>query len=463
MPYCLNPTCSSPKNPDGTNFCQSCGNPLIPLQDRYQIIDRLGQGGFGITYLAEDVAKFNTPCVVKQLFPSWRLQNCPEQLAKAKELFQREAYQLHRLRTHPQIPDLQAHFEEKDSLYIVQEFIQGQDLLKELKQGAFSEAKVEAVLRDLLPVLEFIHQNNVIHRDIKPENIMRRQKDGKLVLIDFGISRSIDTIVTGEVTAAGTEGYMPPEQRRGIKVFPASDLYSLGATCIHLLTNQHPGKLHDLSERLIWRNLLDQAGRSIHEPLGQVLDTLIQRSVQDRFQSADQALQALEGNLSIEISETLGDHYHRLVEDLLRMGKYKEADQKTAEWMTVAEAQRKGSSLNITDIDHFPSHDLRNIDRLWVKYSQGRFGFSIQKKIWQECGSPVDNDLGWGIFLDRVGWRMKNRGSLFPKSMEFDTSAPEGFLPLGLYWTRTNFGTAIKAQFYRYSGSFFSRVGACKL
>jgi hypothetical protein len=115
--------------------------------------------------------------------------------------------------------------------------------------------------------------------------------------------------------------------------------------------------------------------------------------------------------------------YTRL-RDLLKAGKFREADQETANRMAEATARQRGNwNIDITNIGNFPCDDLRIIDELWVRYSQGKFGFSVQKKIWQECGSPVDNDLGWGAFLDRVGWRMENRGTLFPENMEFDTSA----------------------------------------
>jgi hypothetical protein len=118
-----------------------------------------------------------------------------------------------------------------------------------------------------------------------------------------------------------------------------------------------------------------------------------------------------------------GVDYTRL-RDLLKAGKFREADQETANRMAEATARQRGNwNIDITNIGNFPCDDLRIIDELWVRYSQGKFGFSVQKKIWQECGSPVDNDLGWGAFLDRVGWRMENRGTLFPENMEFDTSA----------------------------------------
>jgi serine/threonine protein kinase len=124
----------------------------------------------------------NAACVVKQFSPSPQIQSDAESLRKATALFNQEAVRLLYLGEHPQIPGLLAHFDEDKRLYLVQEYIDGQNLLEELvQQGVFNEQKIRVLLGDLLPVLKFIHSEGVIHRDIKPENIMRRRKDGKLV------------------------------------------------------------------------------------------------------------------------------------------------------------------------------------------------------------------------------------------------------------------------------------------
>ncbi len=136
------------------------------------------------------------------------------------------------------------------NLYLVQEFIKGNDLLDELQKNPFNEQQIREVLTDLLPVLSFVHSCNVIHRDIKPDNIIRRQKDGKLVLIDFGGAKQISqTNLARQGTGIYTSGYAPTEQMRG-RAVPASDLYALGATCTRLLTQCLPsfndyGDLHD--------------------------------------------------------------------------------------------------------------------------------------------------------------------------------------------------------------------------
>ncbi|MBW4625685.1 MAG: protein kinase [Brasilonema octagenarum HA4186-MV1] len=170
---CLNPTCDNPPNPDGTMFCSNCGTGLVVLRNRYRPIKSLGGGGFGKTYLAEDTDKLNEHCVIKQFAPQVQETGA---LNKATELFEQQAKRLQQLGKHLKIPALLAYFEQDNRLYLVQEFIDGQNLLVELQQqGIFNEQKVRELLLDLLDILKTVHQYKVIHRDIKPENIIRRK------------------------------------------------------------------------------------------------------------------------------------------------------------------------------------------------------------------------------------------------------------------------------------------------
>jgi len=290
MLCCLNPVCSNPSVPDQNKYCPSCGVSLVILRHRYRPLKSLGGGGFGKTYLAEDIDRLNTKCVIKQFAPQIQGTGAIE---KATELFQQEAKQLEQLGTYPQIPGLWAYFEEHSRLYLVQEFIEGENLLAELeRQGRFSEEKIRGLLLDLLPILEVVHQAQVIHRDIKPENIMRRGSDGKLFLIDFGASKQIQgTVKPG--TQIGTFGYAALEQMQDRQVYPATDLYSVGATCFHLLTGIHPRNLYTeegYSWVKEWRQHLKQ---SISPQLGTIVDKLLQKDYQQRYQSAGEVLQAL--------------------------------------------------------------------------------------------------------------------------------------------------------------------------
>ncbi|ARV61578.1 serine/threonine protein kinase [Nostocales cyanobacterium HT-58-2] len=298
MLCCLNPDCPNPLNPDGNQQCRSCSTPLIPLlRGRYRVIKVLSdEGGFSRTYLAEDIDKLNEACVVKQLAP--KVQDTAA-LKKAVELFKEEAKQLQQLGEHHQIPTLLAYFEQEKYLFLVQQYIDGQNLLKELhKQGTYSESKIRELLLDLLPVLEFIHERGVIHRDIKPQNIIRRDHDGRLVLIDFGASKQFTATAQTQIgTTIGSHGYTPMEQMQNGKAYPASDLFSLGATCFHLLTGISPSKLwmqHGYSWVTHWQRYLNQPGQGGLIPqrlkLSKVLDKLLKVDIEKRYQSADEVL-----------------------------------------------------------------------------------------------------------------------------------------------------------------------------
>ncbi|MEH2181504.1 serine/threonine-protein kinase [Nostoc sp.] len=291
MICCLNPACHNPPNPDGTMFCSNCGVGLVVLRNCYRPIKSLGGGGFGKTYLAEDIDKLNEHCVIKQFAPQVQGTGA---LNKATELFEQEAKRLQQLGKHLKIPTLLAYFEQDNRLYLVQEFIDGQNLLAELQQqGIFNEQKVRELLLDLLDILKTVHQYKVIHRDIKPENIIRCS-DGKLVLIDFGASKQLTaTVMTQVGTTIGSFGYAPLEQMEGGEAYPASDLYSIGVTCFHLLSGIHPSELwkrQGYSWVASWRQHLQQ---SVSQNLGRVLDKLLQEEYQQRYQSAEEVLQDL--------------------------------------------------------------------------------------------------------------------------------------------------------------------------
>jgi serine/threonine protein kinase len=295
MSYCLNPDCSQPQNPDVT-FCQSCGTKLL-LRERYRAVRQIGQGGFGKTFLAVDQDLPNKPaCVIKQFSP--QIQGASG-LQKATELFEQEAVQLNVLGKHPQIPELLAHFEQDGRLYLVQEYVKGQDLAKELAQsGAFSEAKIQELLIGLLPILQYIHDNQIIHRDIKPENIIRRN-DGKLFLVDFGAVKLLTgSALLGTGTVIGDPRYMPSEQVRGKADF-TSDLYALGVSCLHLLTNVEPINLFDDSEdKWIWRDYLFSP---VNQSLGMVLDKMIEKAIKRRHHSASAILLSLGVNFPSQV------------------------------------------------------------------------------------------------------------------------------------------------------------------
>ncbi|WP_442940762.1 protein kinase domain-containing protein [Nostoc sp.] len=309
MKYCLNPNCHKPLNPDGIKFCQSCGIKLIPLlRNRYHILQPLGGGGFGRTFLAEDEDKLKEACVVKQLAPQVQGSSA---LLKATELFQEEARRLQQLGEHPQIPTLYAYFEQDNYLYLVQQLIVGQTLGQELQQqGLFSEDKIWDVLSELLTILKFVHEHQVIHRDIKPENIIRRQGDRKLVLIDFGVAKQLTTnsALHNTGTSIGSYGYAPIEQMKLCRAYPASDLFSLGVTCFHLLTKINPSELwaeEGYGWVTHWQEYLKfPAFASIK--LEKVLSKLLQKNTEERYQSVDEVLLDLQ-----QKSQSLPSHRYK--------------------------------------------------------------------------------------------------------------------------------------------------------
>lgn len=300
MSYCLSPTCPHPANPVSTaQQCQSCGSELL-LHKRYRVMKALlGKGGFGVTFLAQDEALPNKPaCVIKQLRS---FANEPEVLQKiGRKLFEREAKTLYKIGNHPQVPRLLNYFEAGQQLYLVQEYVSGSKLQQEVKRsGPFSEARVKQFLSEILQLLQYIHEQKVIHRDIKPANLIRREQDGKLILIDFGavknqvnqtrmMSQAEHTALTTNIV--GTRGYAPPEQIARYPVY-ASDIYAVGATCIYLLTGKSPKDLdyNPLTGEILWQHKVQ-----VSESLAKVLTKMLQVSVQHRYQSAEEVLKALE-------------------------------------------------------------------------------------------------------------------------------------------------------------------------
>ena len=294
MSYCFNPACSQPLNQVDNALCSSCGSN-IHLQDRYYATKIIGQGGFGKTYLAVDKENSN-PCVIKQF-------SFPSSSSTALRLFSDEAQQLQSLGVHEQIPTFIDYVEQQDECFIVQEFVDGNNLEEELTaNGAFSEAQIEQLLLDILPVIEFVHKQGVIHRDIKPENIIRRKSDQRFILVDFGAAKQATTTALAKTgTTIGSAGYTAPEQAFG-KAVKQSDLYSLGVTSIHLLTGMHPFDLVDSSDgNWVWRDYLK---RPVSQRLSKIIDKLLERGTKMRYASAAEVLRELKTNSRLQVIES---------------------------------------------------------------------------------------------------------------------------------------------------------------
>lgn len=275
-----------------------------PLGGRYRIIKGLGSGGFGQTFLAVDLHLPDQPyCVLKQLNPQVK-DEASFQLAK--RLFDTEAKVLYRLGEHPQIPRLLAHFEEAQEFYLAQELIEGQTLSELLLPGqAWTESQVLSLLRDILETLAFVHQQNVIHRDLKPSNLIRRSRDQRIVLIDFGAVKQTNTRLINPDTppthtiSIGTRGYMPSEQIAGQPRF-SSDIYAVGMIGIQALTGSSP---RHFSQDPDTGEILWHPDYPIHPKLQAILDRMICYDFRDRYTTALEALQAL-NQLPATLSES---------------------------------------------------------------------------------------------------------------------------------------------------------------
>ena len=469
------------------------------LLRRYKICDELGEGGFGKTYLANDLALPGNPyCVVKHLSP--KVPN-PKVFPIAKRLFDEEAEILAILGQHERIPTLYAHFSENNQFYLVQEFIEGHDLCEEIKPGSqLREEEVIDILQQILEVLAFVHQNSVIHRDIKPSNIMRRKQDGKLVLIDFGAVKrpsilSMDS--TGQTTftiAIGSPGYMACEHSQG-KPKLASDIYAVGIMVIQALTGLRPEQLpeDENTGEIIWRDFA-----SVSDKLGDFIDKMVRYHFKQRYQDASEALQEL--NTTFNLSETTSNpvviintssssanqtstpsspknieqkttvvsrsKISKSVKLTLAVGtgllgcaiisfalmwrtvnpsfsanldfsklerklkgkKWQEADKETDRIMLKMAGGKP--FLDKESIEQLDCTVLQKIDALWLENSNGRFGFSVQKEIYEETGNIIGtySQVNYFEFANLVKWRAFGGWKSYSQ-LTWKEKAPAGHLP----------------------------------
>ena len=281
-----------------------------PLGGHYKVINKLGAGGFGHTFLAKDLHLPGQPlCVVKQLKPQAK---SAKELQLARRLFDNEAKVLYQLGVHPQIPRLLAHFEDNGEFYLAQELIQGQDLADEIAEtSAWADARVVAFLGDVLTTLNFVHHHRVIHRDLKPSNLIRRQRDQRIVLIDFGAVKQASTQLIASETGVshtisiGTQGYMPNEQIAGMPQF-SSDIYAVGMMGIQMLTGRHPRTLtpDPRTGEVNWQCYAPHA----NDELIAVLTRMVRYDFRSRYATAAEALaavKALPAELVAEIPPSL--------------------------------------------------------------------------------------------------------------------------------------------------------------
>ena len=232
----------------------------------YRIINSLGRGGFGITYLAEQVSLHRRVCI-KEFFPkdyykrdgdtgalTLSSDGFAEMMGKFKAKFVKEAQTIATL-NHANIIPIHDVFEENNTCYYVMEYIEGESLSDIVKRGgAMSERDAVAYIKQVASALEHIHEQQIMHLDVKPGNIMVRSKDNRAILIDFGLSKHYDA-TSGEATSTTpvgvSHGFAPMEQYRpgGVSTFsPETDIYSLGATLYYLVTGSVPPLAADIAD-----------------------------------------------------------------------------------------------------------------------------------------------------------------------------------------------------------------------
>ena len=417
----------------------------------------LGSGGFGTTYKALEPSTGKL-YAIKTLNQQMQLQ---EDFAEQQVKFINEALTIKGF-DHQHILKVHEVIQAGELFGVVMEYIDGVTLFQYLRQkGQLTESEALLYIDQIGQALEYVHAKGSLHRDIKPANILLRQNKQEAVLIDFGLTRSI---ATKSMTASLTEGYAPIEQYRRKGSFgPHTDVYALAATLYYLLTADGLNQEGEFSPVPAQNRKYDDeplpAPRHYNSGISQRVNDAILAGMEIEPENRTPTVLEFRENLGLvttpppnplarevrtpppnphpaskegELKSSCGMDYRKL-RDYLAQGKWKEADKETARVMLAVAKREKEGWLNEGSIDNFPCTDLRTIDQLWVKYSDGKFGFSVQKRIYQGFGGTREyREKIWEKFGDKVGWR-KGGDWLYCTDITFDKKAPEGHLPVGIW------------------------------
>ncbi|MEA5530259.1 serine/threonine-protein kinase [Dolichospermum sp. UHCC 0684] len=449
---------------------------------KYIIQNVLGEGGFGITYSAIEQSTGELVAIKTLNGKRQRAKDFPKQ----QERFVNEAFNL-RAFSHPHIVKVYKMIQEDGLWGMVMEFIDGVDLNDYVDEnGQLSEDDALLYIDQIGQALEYIHQQDgMIHRDIKPHNMVLRRGKKEAVLVDFGLACNIDKFTTRD---GRTPGYAPPEQYTpGEQLGFYTDVYALATTLYYLLTADG---LKDKDE-YIHESIIRKYGALPLEPpqyynsriSKRVNDAIIkgmELEVENRPQTVGEfrellgllippileVLDEMSLDQAVELKSAVGIDYTQL-RNLLAARKWKEADEETARIMLSVAKREEEDWLDAEDIHNFPCEDLHTIDQLWVKYSNGRFGFSVQQRIYQSMGGTRKfNPSVLDAFGDTVGWR-KEGNWLYYKNITFDETAPEAFLPtLGKgreYRGILGVQEAVVRILAMVIAGFYSRVETCYL
>ena len=412
--------------------------------DRYIIEGKLGEGGFGVTYLAQKAQ--NRQRVVIKTLKDDLLSDL--NFSRYRDKFRDEALLL-AVCKHPNIVQIDTYFTHDDFPCIAMEYVAGEDLWKWVeKRGILSETEALNYIRKAGEAVIVVHEKGLLHRDIKPQNIMVRDNQDA-VLIDFGLARGFIPNRTQQMTFGLTHGFAPPEQYGEIGRFAEyTDVYALAATLYYMLTKTPPTaafmrafndplkppfqinpNISEAVDRAIMKGMeMDETKRP--QSVQKWLDMLSQPTLDNCGQRGGVLPTIPSRQPQPQPVKLISVDYSQL-DWLLASGKWEEADEETLNKMLEAAGRTEDGWLRREDIDRFPCEDLRTIDQLWVKYSNGRFGFSVQKRIYESLGGTREYDKKiWDAFGHSVGWNVNNRW-LYYKNLTFYTAAREGKLPLG--------------------------------
>jgi serine/threonine-protein kinase len=403
-------------------------NPGDKLQNgKYKIKKILGEGGFGITYQAYH-SYLDTDVVIKTLNDKLRKDL---QYKKFQERFWKESQILAKFseKRHPHIVQVKDLFIESDLPCLVMELVRGESLLDHVQnKGVLSEFQAVQYIRQIGSAINLIHGVGLVHRDAHPGNIMLVSQN-EAILIDFGIASELKPI-SSSTSHPHNPAFAPFEQMLG-NCEKTVDIYTLAASLYYAVTGEIPQP--NLYARSQGQSLISpqQFNRNISSKLNQAIVKGLEFQPVDRSQSIEEWLNIFAlPPIPIPATPTqisVPTKYEKL-QKLLAAGEWKEADQETARVMSQVAGREEEGCLDPYSINKFPCEDLRIIDKLWVKYSNGRFGFSVQKNIWLECGGKVDHETECKVG-DRMGWRVKGEWINYDDGT-FSLQAPFGYLPL---------------------------------
>ncbi|MHC5740826.1 MAG: GUN4 domain-containing protein [Nostoc sp.] len=429
---------------------------------KYKIEKYLGGGGFALTYQAMHT-KLNRRVVIKT--PNISVQRDPD-YPKYLERFKKEAQMLAICCTdsHPHIVQVFDFFVEEDGRYCLEmQYIAGESLWEYVqRQGKLPETEAVKYIRQMGLALVDVHKKGVFHLDVTPPNIMLNfdpnvPNSGKAVLIDFGIAGDMSPPSTLS-RSFGNRVFAPYElTRKGIR-HPTVDVYCLAGSLYYAITGKRPtnsfDRKYDQEELVPPKQLVPSLSDAVNEAIlqGMALEA------KDRPQTMEKWLNFLsssQANLTeVILASDVGVNYQNL-ENLLKAGQWKAADQETTRVMLKVAKREQQGWLNYKSIENFPCTDLRTIDQLCVKYSNDHFGFSVQKRIWLECGGKVDYETEC-LLGDRLGWRKNGDWLDHIREYNYSLDSDTGHLPSPKYFDEDKLMLSSSVV-------FFSRVQTCKL